>query len=238
MLDRLGIVGISAVLALVLATVLITAEASRLRRLLFALIFGLWVGVAIVLTASGFARAQAGVPLLFAAPLAVIGILAAGFPAFRASLIGMPASYLIGLNVVRLLGVDFLLLLAAGQLGGPFPYFAGIGDIVTGLFALPVARLAARGPLDDPRIIAWNFFGMLDLIVAVTLGVLSGNGSRLQLIHAGAGSAAVGSLPWSIIPQVLVPLFLIGHTIVWAKITQLPLHYLDYGGRRGTLRGS
>ena len=49
---------------------------------------------------------------------------------------------------------------------------------------------------------------MLDLVTAITLGIVSANGSPLQLIHTGAGSVAVQLLPWSLIPTVLVPLFL------------------------------
>jgi hypothetical protein len=53
---------------------------------------------------------------------------------------------------------------------------------------------------------------------AVTLGTLSANGSPLQLIHAGVGSAAVQHLPWSLIPTVLVPAYLILHGIIFAQL--------------------
>jgi hypothetical protein len=105
----------------------------------------------------------------------------------------------------------------AGRLGGLFPQSAGWGDILVGALAIPVALLATRRPASDLRILAWNALGALDLVTAVTLGVVSANGSPLQLIHAGAGSAAIQTLPWSLIPTVLVPLFLIGHGIVFAQ---------------------
>jgi hypothetical protein len=104
-------------------------------------------------------------------------------------------------------------------MSGPFPYSAGVGDIITGLFALPVARLAARN-LRDVRVLGWNIFGALDLIAAVSLGITSANGSPLQLIHAGAGSAAMTKLPWALIPLVLVPTFLIGHALVFAHVRE------------------
>jgi hypothetical protein len=88
--------------------------------------------------------------------------------------------------------------------------------MITGLFALPVARLAARTGPGNPEVIAWNAFGMLDLIVAVSLGLLSTNGFPLQLIHAGVGANAVTTLPWALIPLVLVPTYLVGHAIVFA----------------------
>jgi hypothetical protein len=111
----------------------------------------------------------------------------------------------------------FLLLVVAGRLSGPFPFSAGIGDIITGLFALQVARLAASKSANHPRVLLWNAFGALDLIVAVALAVTSQPGSPLQLIHAGAGSAAITTAPWAMIPAFLVPFYLIGHGIVFVQ---------------------
>ena len=135
---------------------------------------------------------------------------------FRSALAAIPAPYIIGLNVFRVIGVFFLVLLAEGRLSGPFPYFAGGGDIITGLFALQTARFAQYAPLNHPRILAWNTFGILDLLLAVSLGVFSQPGPT-QLIHAGVGSAALTTLPWSLIPLVLVPTYLIGHATIFAR---------------------
>ncbi len=102
-------------------------------------------------------------------------------------------------------------------MSGPFPYFAGIGDIITGIFAIPVARIAAQNPR-DLRVLEWNIFGTLDLIAAVFLGVMSTDGGPLQLIHAGVGSSEMTTLPWALIPLVLVPTYLIGHALVFAHV--------------------
>jgi hypothetical protein len=48
--------------------------------------------------------------------------------------------------------------------------------------------------------------------------VTSANGSPLQLIHWGAGSTAMQSLPWSLVPTVLVPFYLIMHGIIFAQL--------------------
>jgi hypothetical protein len=106
----------------------------------------------------------------------------------------------------------------AGRLSGPFPYFAGIGDVITAALAIPIARIATTASVADPRVVAWNVFGTLDLIVAVALGITSQNGSPIQLIHAGAGSAAIATLPWALVPMVLVPTFLIAHGIIFAHV--------------------
>jgi hypothetical protein len=126
-------------------------------------------------------RAQAGLVLLF--------------PAARAALLAIPMPLLIGLNLIRVGGVLFVTLAAAGRLAGLFPHVAGLGDFVTGGLATPVAWMAmAKSGHHDRLIVTWNAFGALDLVVAVTLGIMSRNGSPLQLIHAGAGNAAMTTL--------------------------------------------
>ena len=81
---------------------------------------------------------------------------------------------------MRVFGAFFLLLAAVGRLSGPFPYSAGWGDVIVGLTAIP---LAMRSPAARPArtIFAWNVFGALDLVAAVTLGTLSSEGFVTQI---------------------------------------------------------
>jgi hypothetical protein len=73
---------------------------------------------------------------------------------------------------------------------------AGWGDVITGVLAITVLRMAAQGSANGDRAIGiWNAFGALDLLAAITLGVITANGAPLHLIYAGAGSAAVQVLP-------------------------------------------
>jgi hypothetical protein len=50
---------------------------------------------------------------------------------------------LIALHVFRVLGVFFLLLYFYKLLDAPFAFSAGLGDIITAIFAIPVARAVA-----------------------------------------------------------------------------------------------
>jgi hypothetical protein len=186
------------------------------RRALGAAI-GAWIALAVAIAASGaVTRSPLVLLVMFMLPLVAAGV-AATSAAWRSAMMAIPAPLIIALNAMRVLGVLMLVDAAAGRMSGPFPYSAGIGDIITGVFALPVARLAARNPR-DLRVLEWNIFGTLDLLAAVSLGMISTNGSPLQLIHAGAGSAAMTALPWALVPLVLVPTFLIGHALVFAHV--------------------
>lgn len=217
----LGFIG-SFILAGTAAVLLVAASSSppltQTRRFALAGFAGGWIGVVVAATAAGVFTKAAAFPLFFAIPLVAVIVLALTSASIRNALLAVPVPLLIALNVMRVAGVLFLLLAATGQLSGPFPYFAGIGDIITGLFALPVARIAATTSIHNARVIAWNIFGMLDLILAVGLGVTSNNGSPLQLIHAGAGSSAIVTLPWSLVPLVIVPTYLVIHGVIFYQL--------------------
>lgn len=213
MLDALGTILFLASAAVILVTVT--------HRKLFAGLAGAYMGIATVVAASGIMDRTKGGPLvllaLFSAPLIAAAILW-GRPSTQQAMRRIPITTLIGLNIIRAEGALFLLLAGAGRLAGPFPISAGWGDIITGVAALPLAWAVSRGKASSLTVAAWNIFGTLDLVVAVTLGVLSGNGSPVQLIHAGVGSLAITHLPWAWVPTVLVPFFLVTHTIIFAKL--------------------
>jgi hypothetical protein len=225
MLDLVGAtVGMMAVMVSVVA-IAGALQLSLVQRLVFGAVAGVWVGLASGLAAAGelvFSPDQK-VPLigvLVAAPLLIAAALWLGSARFRAALMAIPMPLLIGLNSLRVFGVLFLVLVAAGRLSGPFPYSAGWGDIITGVMAIPVARLAMGGSARAGLWIAcWNLFGAADLVAAVTLGITSAPGSPLQLIHAGVGSEAMQYLPYSLVPTVLVPFYLITHAAVAAQLS-------------------
>lgn len=229
-----SITGMAVVLVCALAFIPSVVGAPR-QRLELAAGVGGWVGLSTALGAMGALAFSPGetVPLigvLCGLPLLIAGGLALTSPKARAAFMRVPLPVLVGLNSMRVLGVIFLLLALSGRLSGPFPYFAGIGDILTGVAAIPLALGIARtGKVPEVLLRQWNLFGVADLVLALFLGITSSPGSPLQLIHAGVGSTAVQHLPYSLIPTVLVPFFLITHGIVAAQLAArhtatLPAH--------------
>jgi hypothetical protein len=218
MLDSVGTILIftSAAVILVAMTNALTSKPGQ--RTLFATIAGAYFGIAAVAAATGaVARGPQVVLILFGLPLVAAAVLWSR-PRSHSAMIALPMPLLVGLNVIRSLGFMFLLLAADGRLAGPFPYSAGWGDIITGVVALPLAWAVSRGTASNLAVAAWNTFGLLDLVAAVGLGVTSANGSPAQLIHAGVGSQAITHLPWSLIPTVLVPYFIVMHLIIFAQL--------------------
>jgi hypothetical protein len=137
-----------------------------------------WLVGVVLLAANGVFRVD--VPRI---PEALLTTLAAGYllllsPTFRAVIGGIPQHWLVGIQTFRILGGVFIVRYFQGELPGVFAIPAGAGDVLTGLFAPLVAYWWVAGrPYARTAAIAWNLFGMADLINAVLLGVLTGGGS-------------------------------------------------------------
>ena len=219
MLDFLGTVATAALIIFIISTVLAFLDVSRRAKIVLAALLGLWVGVAAAGSAAGWAAMARPFPImgLFVAAPLIAAIVATALPKARAAMLGLPLPLLAGMNVGRVFAVLFLLVAAEGRMSGPFPHSAGWGDIVTGAVALPLIRLA-HDPVRNKAVLhLWNAFGMLDLAVAIVLGVMSAPGSLLQ-VFPGPGSEAMTHLPLSFVPTVLVPIWMVLHAIIWVKL--------------------
>jgi hypothetical protein len=227
MLDLIGTTTMVAVIAVVLNATVTALQLSSGQRLATVTAAGLWIGLAIALAGTGvYAVGPTPVPV----PVPVIGamaglpVLAAALAALlsakvRAALLALPVSLLVGLNVMRIEGLFFLLLSAQGRLSGPFPESAGWGDVLVGLTAIPLMLALARNASGHRGwLLAWNLVGTLDLVSALTLGILSAPGSPFQQFGGTVGSSAIWTLPWSAIPTLLVPFYLVTHGIIFAKL--------------------
>jgi hypothetical protein len=117
----------------------------------------------------------------------------------------------------RVVGVTFLLYLAFGHLPAVFALPAGLGDITAGIAALWVARTLTRGT--GRRAALWfNAFGVTDLVVALTLGALTG----FQLLNVTPSSVPITELPLALIPTATVPLFLALHIMSMTTMVRAP----------------
>jgi hypothetical protein len=112
----------------------------------------------------------------------------------------------------RWAGFGFLALYAHKILPGIFALPAGLGDMAIGVTAPWVILALVRQPAfaASAAFRRWNVLGILDLIVAVSLGTSS------AILSTGAPgeitSAPMATLPLLLIPAFLVPLFLMLHT--------------------------
>jgi hypothetical protein len=209
-----GTTGIAATTCVVLYGGAIRAGLGRRRAALLtgaaAVLFGGWLTASALIADRGWYDLQGSqVPWMPIAAAAFLGTLLAlsripvvaralAAPGMRSRLL-LPHSF-------RVAGVFFLLYLAFGHLPAVFAVPAGVGDIVTGLAAVPAARRLARGT--GRRAGLWfTGFGITDLAVALTIGALTGYG----LLSVTPSTAPLGALPLVLVPTMGVPLMLALH---------------------------
>jgi hypothetical protein len=192
-------------------------------RIGFGLVLAGWFFIAVILGLTGIlAPDRLGTPGLgvaVALPVLAIAFLTPRWPALRNAAFGIPLPVLIGVNALRVLGVFFVMLYAEGRLPAPFAPSAGWGDIFVGATALSVAFLAARRVSGwRPLAFIWNVIGFADLVNAISLGVMSATGSPLRIFTDGPDTSLMIALPMFLIPGFLVPLLMLTHLAVFARL--------------------
>jgi hypothetical protein len=138
---------------------------------------------------------------------------------------------LILLNLWRLVGLVFLMLMANGQMPALWALPAGIGDVIVGATAPWIAARVGT-PQGRRGAIIFNLFGMADLVVAVGLGVMTSPGPA-QVFHTTPTSELATRFPLALVPTFLVPLaFMLHVTSLWQLLggTWMP-HPVASSGR-------
>jgi hypothetical protein len=224
MLDVLGGVELTVAAAIMVAALSVVMGNETAGRIGRAAALAGWFAVVVTLAATGalydrHGVGAAGLGLAVALPVVLMWLALMRVPSLREGLDRAPLEVLVGVHVVRVLGVSFLVLWAGGRLPAPFAPAAGWGDIVAGLAAVPVAWLAYRKARGwRAAMIAWNLFGLADLVAAVSLGVLSSPGP-LRRIFTEPGTGLMSTLPWLLIPGFLVPLLATTHLAIFYRLT-------------------
>jgi hypothetical protein len=184
-----------------------------------AVVLGGWFTASAVIAGNGWYHTRLGhqVPWM---PIAVVGFLGTLLALSRVPVVaralaapGM-VSRLMHPHSFRVAGVVFLLTMALGHLPALFALPAGLGDIAAGISAPLVARRLVQGT--GRRTALWfNAFGITDLVVALTLGALTG----YQLLNVTPSGAPISELPLALIPTAAVPLLFTLHiTSVFALL--------------------
>lgn len=140
--------------------------------------------------------------------------------ATRNAVAAISQAALIGVQFYRVIGLIFVVYALRGELPSVFGYPAGYGDIAVGLLAIVSAWALATGKaFARPLAYLWNALGMLDLGVALTLGILTSPGPfhHLSLDHP---NMLASRYPLVMIPVFLVPLSLMLHILSFWKLRQ------------------
>jgi hypothetical protein len=144
-------------------------------------------------------------------PIAVFLFWFATSAGFRQFALSLNPRTLTFVHSWRIAGFTFLALYAAGMLPGIFALPAGWGDIAMGATA-PLAAKKLANFSHRRGFIFWQIMGIIDLVVAITLGTTA----RLISPH-GVTTEVMTVLPMSLIPTFAVPLLMMLHLICIAQ---------------------
>ena len=123
-----------------------------------------------------------------------------------------------GVQIYRVLGAMFLALWTQNRMPGEFALPAGTGDVIVGLAAPIVAWLnATHSPSARNATIAWNIFGVADLVIAVGSGFLS-SPSPYQMLAFDRPNELIVEYPFVLVPAFFVPLSIILHALSLWKL--------------------
>lgn len=184
------------------------------------IVFALWIAAALLFAATGVLSRlpRPMIPALIWTPV-IASVIAwhrsEGLRAFARALdLRVPILY----HLVRVaFGALFLIEMRAGRMPASFALLAGPGDIVAGLLALPAAALALReGDTARRLALGWNVLGLVDILavfVTAQRALFSGDDSLF---------IAFQRLPYPLLPVLVVPLILMTHILVFARLRARP----------------
>jgi len=195
-------------------------------RLAVAIALTVWLLLVVSLGAAGAFVGPPGTPPLpiaigVAAPLVLFFAWLRLSQSFREFVLSLDLQLIAGMQAWRWAGLGFLSLYAHKVLPAVFALPAGLGDMAIGATAPWIILALVRQPgfAASGTFIRWNVLGILDLIIAISIGTVS------AFFATGApgeiSTAPMATLPLLLIPAFLVPLFLMLHTAALMQSRQL-----------------
>ncbi|MBM4384751.1 MAG: hypothetical protein FJ091_15470 [Deltaproteobacteria bacterium] len=200
------------------AALFVVTQARLGHRMRGVVVVALWLGVAGALARSGVLAELSRMPPPFA--LMVLGYAAAtialAFSPLGTQLVERaPLAWLVGYQAFR---IPVEIILHESYEEGLIPVqmtWSGMNfDVVTGVSALVVAALAARGRAPRALVAAWNVLGCALLATIVTVAFLSAP-TPLRVFMNEPANTIVTTFPYVWLPAFLVQAALFGHVLVF-----------------------
>ena len=186
-----------------------------------------WLMAVVAMALSGGFDAAVGerpIAILFAVltPVVLFSLSYVSINAFRNWVLGLDMRHLILLHSWRMVGMGFVFLFFHERLPALFALPAGLGDAAAAMGAifLGIALYERAATVSHKRVYLWNTFGLIDFVIAVSLGVMTRAGELLHF-SGTVGSEIMGTFPLALIPGFAVPFYVITHLIIYAQLRQM-----------------
>jgi hypothetical protein len=201
------------------------ANGSSVARTLTVLALGAWFAAAWLASLLGIINQPSRPPLVLLAfiVLPIVGFVTAylASDSFRTFANGISLRLLVGSHLWRFVGLGFVIAWMTGHLPAGFGIPEGLGDVVAALGALLLLPKLRAGSIPRGWLLAWNTWGFVDLVSAITMGVLYSNSSLGILSPGTVTTQLMVTFPVSLIPTFFVPLFLLVHALIFKRIADL-----------------
>ncbi len=197
---------------------LFSIKIKRKKILIFSittlLILIIWFGAVFILGKSGFfAKNPLFAPNIIFAFLILFDLLRRFYNSKTAINIAESVStpWIISIQSYRIVGVGFLILYNRGLLPASIAFSAGFGDIIVGVTAPFIALFYyLKKPFSRKLAIVWNIIGIIDLIIALTIGFV-GFPRPIQFVSLTPSTEPMSLFPLVFITLFAVPLALVLH---------------------------
>jgi hypothetical protein len=133
-----------------------------------------------------------------------------------------PLHEMVRLHSFRLIGFFFLLFALYNALPKFFAIIAGLGDMITALTSIYVARLIQKKRANAKGItFLWNCFGFIDILFTAVTAILL---TKLSIDNGTMGVDTLARFPFCYIPAFAPPLIIFMHVTIFKKMRH---HFLE-----------
>jgi len=200
------------------------APSSQNSHYYTAVVLFLWFSLIVVLGQNGFFIPEPGQPpaMLFVSGAVALALFAVAYryqSSFRSYILSLDMRLLVMMHGTRTLGLGFVMLYSIGQLPAIFALMAGFGDAIAAIWAIAMSYywFTHHRGLSRKMLLRWNHFGLVDFILALSIGALSQIGGLFH-IAGGPTSELVVMMPIVLIPGFLVQVLVITHIIIYLQL--------------------
>ncbi|MGR3810349.1 hypothetical protein [Jiulongibacter sp. NS-SX5] len=192
-------------------------ESLRWKLLAFYLVY---IVVVVMIGAQGFfeeLRLPPRIVLVTTIPLLLFYLfIVSNTPTYKTWLPEIETTRLIRVHIFRLIGVFFLVLFYFEKLPKPFALIAGLGDMITAISSIFVAKaFAQKKSFSKKLLLIWNTFGLVDILLTSAMAVYF---TKLSIDTGLSGVEVLARFPFYFIPAFAPATIIFLHLSLYRKV--------------------
>lgn len=124
---------------------------------------------------------------------------------------------LVKIHIFRLIGGTFIILLVYDLLPPLFAIFAGIGDLITAISSVFVAKAIRNKKTYAIKLTyIWNTFGLVDILITSAMAIIF---TKISIDNGVQGVEFLAEFPFCFIPAFAPPTIIFLHLLVYRKLS-------------------